>query len=364
MNFRIIAILVQLIIGLLFGPTSLAAPKGDGGSGGITVELLGTPVGATSSRANSVNDAGTMVVGDAYWESTAQYGNGTYAARWTRGSSSGPWQAEDLRPLLPPSIWSTAVHVNDDGTVIARIMGEGDTGWRYFVIVASGVTVDLGSAVAINDLSETNVMIGVRSQPSGDQPLYWSTPYDLPEVLPVLAAGYGGRALWLRGDTIVGTAEDSEASWLVQWTGAPGSRSIERRLKLPPRFQLSGINSQGRIAGTQWQCVSSCGIHPDYRATTWELPYQGLPVNLPNPAGPYSWTGPVMETGVVLGQSVAKNKVDMLPVIWPTPQTVVVLPMVSRASSGMTAGYSGKRITGYVDISRWGPTEAVIWTLP
>jgi len=357
-----ILVVAQLAIGLLVAPFTMAAPKG---GSSITIEALGTPVGAVGSRAAAINAAGTVIVGDAYWNATAEYPNNWYAARWSRSSASGPWQVEDLRPLLPSSRWSWAMQVNNAGTVTVRSEDpSGGSHYRSLVIVA-GVRYDLGLDVVPNSLSESDAMAGVKYDPSGanpDQPLYWASPYVITaELLPVLAPGHGGQAIWFLGGGIRGTADDADGVWLVQWTGGTGSWTIERLRKLPPQFTPSGLNTQGRLAGRQ--CGTPCSpIRPfdpiNYRAVVWDAPYAGLPTYLPNLAGTYSWAGSVMDSGVVVGLTVASNGVDMLPVIWPTPGTVKALPLLLRAKGGGTAGVNRNQITGNVGAA------AVLWTLP
>jgi hypothetical protein len=92
-----------------------------------------------------------------------------------------------------------------------------------------------------------------------------------------------------------------------------------------------------------------------------------VPTYLPNVAGTYSWTGGVMEDGTMPGLTVASNGVDMLPVLWPTPDTIVKLPLLSGGKSGGTAGFNAYRqIAGYVDVPVKGRStyHAVVWTLP
>ncbi len=345
-------------------PAQAAKPGGSGAS--IRIEALGTPNGARSSRANAINAAGTVVVGDVYWEATFTSRNNWYAARWTRPTGSGAWLAEDLRPLLPPSRWSWASLVNDAGTVVVRSEDDRDgSQYRLLVVSSAGSTIDLGLHVVAAALGDDDTLAGFRYDPAGalpDEPLYWHSPYSIAETLPVLAAGYGAEATLFAGGEIRGTATDADGAWLVFWRGGPGQWVIERSLKLPAGFGFSpgGANAQGRLAGTH--CANPCGWvkfnPPQLRAVAWDSPYAAPPTFLPNLAGTYSWAELVMESGVVVGSTVASNGVDMLPVMWPTPSTVKALPLLPRAKSGGTGGVNQTQITGDV------AGNAVVWTLP
>jgi len=190
----------------------------------------------------------------------------------------------------------------------------------------------------------------------------------------MLEPGSGGSARWFDGTDILGTLSDATGKWLVRWSPvAVGSWSVTRVAQLPVSHELSGVSlgsPGGRLAlahcagklsfvGTVYGC--------EWRAEVWDSPYAGMPKYLPTVAGVHSWTGGVMDDGTVLGVSVASNGVDMLPVVWPTPTTLVKLPLLSGGKSGSAGGINAfRQVAGAVDVPVKGRSQnhAVVWTLP
>ena len=363
---------VILLAGALLAlPFATAVAGKTPGGTAIRVEDLGKPAGSVRSAAGAINDAGNVVVGWAYFDATLEYRNNNYAARWTRSSGSGAWQPEDLRPLLPMHKNSYATLVNDAGTVVisAEFL---DSTYHAFVITSVGQTLELGPGETVYDLDESDQMIGSRRDPSQalpDQPLFWASPSGPAVELPVIQSGFGGQARWFQDVTILGTLADDSGGWLVQWSKVDGQWIVTRLQKLPS-FDLTGVGPDGRLAfmhctGPRYfqQTVIGC----DWRAAAWDPPYDGVPTYLPNLAGTYSWTGGVMDDGTVHGLTVASNGIDMLPVLWPAPTTLVKLPLLAGGKSGGTGGFNAYRqIAGYVDVPVKGRStyHAVVWTLP
>lgn len=328
-------------IAVMASPVTLAGKPGGGGSGGdspFRVEDLGQPAGSVSSSAAAVNNAGNIAVGSAYWAATFDYPNNHYAARWTRNASTGAWQAEDLRPLLPPHSWSGGLGVNDAGTVVGRII-EGNN-QRFFVITSAGAVIELGTGEAVAGLRDTDEMVGSRS--SGDPavpatPLYWSSASATPVELPVLQPGEGGAAQWFHGAALLGILSDDTGSRLVRWIRSGAGWSVEAIREIPAKYLVKGVAADGRLA--LMHCAGQLYLMQkpyacDYRAAVWDAPYDGAPSYLPNLAGTYSWTNGVTEDGKVVGVTVTSNGVDMVPVVWPTPATVVRLPLLSGGKTG------------------------------
>jgi hypothetical protein len=77
----------------------------------------------------------------------------------------------------------------------------------------------------------------------------------------------------------------------------------------------------------------------------------------------------VLEDGTVVGVVTASSKTvkNWLPVLWPTPTSVVRLPLLSGGKYGGSAGVNAYRqIAGTVKfVEGWSTIDhAVIWTLP
>lgn len=353
-----------------------AKPGGGGGGGGgsgstIRVEDLGWPVGSLRSAASAINEAGDLVVGWAYWDVTVDYPNRNFAARWTRNAATGAWQAEDLRPLLPRHKTSEGRLVNDAGTVVVRAEIT-DSSELWFVIMSAGSTRELRPGDSVYDLNDADQMVGSGLDPDTGtgSPLYWASPSAAPVALPVIEDGYSGEAKWFQGPDILGTLADGSGTWLVRWSQADGAWHVARVQLMPEKYFLTGVGTSGRLAlmhcaGTRY--FTGLPIGCDWRATFWDPPYLGAPVYLPNVAGTFSWTGTVFDDGTVAGTTVASNGTDMLPVLWPTPTTLVKLPLLSGGKNAGAPGFNSHgQFAGYVDVPVKGLSRfhAVVWTLP
>jgi hypothetical protein len=354
---------------LLAMPLASAVAGKPSGGNSIRVEDLGKPAGSVTSGAGAMNDFGNIVVGAAYWNATLDYPNRNYAARWTR-STSGAWQAEDLRTLIPNTTESGAMQVNNAGTVTVKSLDTADSQYHSLVITSSNAVIDLGANVFPNDLNQADAMIGYRYDPSAQStvPLFWPSPSIAPQVLPILAAGYSGEASWFDGPDIVGTSDDASGRWLVRWSASSGTWQVTPIVKLPvATVAATGINSAGRLA--LWVCDPfPCDLlKNNARAAVWDPPYTRPPTYLPTLAGPKSYSGVVMEDGTVVGRVIASNGVDMLPVIWPAPATITALPLLTGGKAGGAGRVNAYRqITGSVDVPVKGrsTSHAVVWTLP
>jgi len=303
---------------------------------------------------------------------TIDYPNRNFAARWTRNAATGAWQAEDLRPLLPRHKSSEGRLVNDAGTVVVRTEFT-DSSERWFVITSAGPTLELRPGDSVADLSDADQMVGSGRNPNtaaAGSPLYWASPSAAPVALPVIQDGYGGQAQWFQGLDILGTLADDSGNWLVRWSRIDGTWSVVRVQQIPDKHYLTGVGGSGRLAlmhcaATKYAFGSPIGC--DWRAAVWDPPYLGAPTYLPNVAGTYSWTGPVLDDGTVFGVTVASNNVDMLPVLWPTPATLIKLPLLAGGKSGGAPGSNSHgQLAGHVDIPVKGLSKfhAVVWTQP
>jgi hypothetical protein len=349
---------------------SLAVAGGKPPSGSnIRVEDLGKPTGSVMSAAGAINDSGSVAVGSAYWNATYDYPNRNYAARWTR-STGGAWQAEDLRTLIPDTKESGATHVNNAGTVTVQSLRKSDSVYHSYVITSSGSVTDLGANVFPNDLNEADGMVGYRYDPAGGPlvPLYWSSPTNTPQELPVRSAGYRAEAMWFQGFDIIGTADDAAGRWVVRWSRSNDTWTVSSIVKLPTGTAVvSGMNSTGRLAF--WVCDPfPCDLlQKNAKAAVWDAPYTQPPTYLPTLAGPKSYSGEVMEDGTIVGRVIASNGVDMLPVVWPTPTAVTALPLLSGGKAGGIGHVNAfRQIAGSVDVPLKGLSRnhAVVWTLP
>jgi uncharacterized membrane protein len=359
---------VALVTTCLLGPTPAMAGKPSGGGSGIKVEELAKPVGSVEAYAADINDSGTIVVGSAYWDATWVYQNRFYGVRWTRSSPSDPWVAEDLRPLMPMGasgypIDGRAYAVNDAGTILYLSYGSGHS----YVSMGAGALIDLGD-VGVNDLSNNDTLIGSRSGTPGVA-LFWATPTSPPVELPALASGYHAIAMRFQGADVIGRADDASGTWVVRWVNSAGTWSVHRVALMPAKANgPSGMNSAGRI-GLGAYDPSAVQYGWDHRPAVWDPPYTQPPVNLPTLSGTAGSTGAVLEDGTVVGVVTANSKTvkNFLPVIWPTPTSLVRLPLLSGAKYGGTNHTNAYRqIAGAVSfVEGWNTIDhAVVWTLP
>lgn len=352
----------------LLGAAPAMAGKPSSGGNGIKVEELVKPAGSIRAYANAVNDSGTIAVGAAYWDATWTYRNNFYAVRWTRATPADPWVAEDLRPLMPMGgggypIDSRAVGVNDAGTILFMTFSSN----HRYVVTSAGAVIDLGANLAFG-LSNNDTMAGYRPG-SPAVALFWATPTSQPEELPSLASGYDAIASFFQGADLIGTATDASGTWVVRWVNSAGSWSVQRVALLPPRASgPGGMNSAGRISLGLYDPVSA-PYGWDHRPAVWDPPYTQPPIPLPTVSGTAGGAGAVLEDGTVVGVVTASSKTvkNWLPVIWPTPTSLVRLPLLSGGKYGDTHGVNAYRqIAGTVNfVDGWStPEHAVIWTLP
>lgn len=350
-------------------PTLPVMARGSGGGNPIRIEDLGKPSGSLSGTAMAINDSGTVVVGSAYWDATVNSSNGNFATRWIRNSTTGVWRAEDLRPLMPRSTWSWGEQVNLAGTATLRSMDYADGQTYSFVVTMSDSIINLGAMAVPMHLSEAEAMAGIGfsiAGPAPNVPLFWTSTTANPQELPVLEPGFAGQAYFIAGANIIGTADDGAGKWLVRWSGGSGNWTIARIASLPPGAEPTGLNSAGRLS--LWICDPlPCNNGRNAKAAVWDPPYAGRPTYLPTLTGPTSRAFAVAEDGTVVGDVVASNGYDMLPVIWPTPSAVVALPLLAGGKAG-TARHinSYKQLVGHVAVAVKGRREshAVLWTLP
>jgi hypothetical protein len=363
MRITDILAICSLATACLIHPVPAGAGKPSGGGSGIKVEELVKPAGSSDAYAADINDSGTIAVGAAYWNATWDYTNNYYPVRWTRASTSDPWVAEDLRLKFPPNADTRAYLVNDAGTIVLLSF------WSpyHLVMTSTGDVIDIGAAT-VNALSNNDTMVGYRSG-TPDSPLFWASPSSPPEELPPLASGYSAMASLFQGADVIGWAEDVAGRWAVRWVNNAGSWSVQRIALLPPRASgPSGMNSAGRLSLGVYE-PSSVQYGWDHRPAVWDPPYTQPPVILPTLSGTAGSTGEVLEDGTVVGVVTASSKTvkNWLPVIWPTPTSLVRLPLLSGAKYGGTNHVNAYRqIAGaVVFVEGWATVDhAVIWTLP
>lgn len=359
---------IVLVTACLLGSALAVAGKPSGGDNGIKVEELAKPVGSVEAYAEDINDSGTIVVGSAYWNATWVYRNNFYGVRWTRASTADPWVAEDLRPLMPLGrdgrpVDSRAYAVNDAGTILYLSFGSG----HRYVSTTAGDFIDLGN-IGVSDLSNNDTMVGHRPGLPAVA-LFWATPTSPPTELPPLADGYHAVALMFQGADVIGRADDTAGTWIVRWVLSAGTWSVQRVAPMPPGYSgPTGMNFAGRI-GLGAPDPSSAPYGWGSRAAAWDPPYTQPPVNLPTLSGTAGAAGPVLEDGTVVGIVTASSKTvkNWLPVIWPTPTSVVRLPLLPHGKYGETYRVNAYRqIAGSVKfVEGWSTIDhAVIWTLP
>lgn len=353
---------IALTTTYLLGPVPAGAGKPPGGGGsGITIEELTKPVGSVEAYAGDVNDIGTIAVGAAYWDATWDYTNNYHSVRWTRATTADPWVAEDLRLKFPHNVESRAYAVNDAGTILFLSYDSG----HYYVMTSAGALMDLGTD-AVSDLSNDDTMVGVRSP---GVPLFWASPSSEPYELPLLESGYGASASAFQGPDVIGWADDADGRWVVRWVNSAGSWSVRRVALLPPKANgPGGMNSSGRISLGLYE-PSSVQYGWEHRPAVWDPLYTLPPVKLPTVSGTAGSAGPVLEDGTVVGVVTANSKTvkNWLPVIWPTPTSLVKLPLLSGAKYGQTGRVNAYRqVAGRVSVvDGWATIDhAVIWTLP
>lgn len=355
-----------LAVVLVATPCIGMAAKGGGSPGsGIRVEQLPLPVGAAQSMAVDINEQGTAIVGSIDWTSD-QYVGRMFAARWRRSSAGSSWQAEDLRPLLPTGRKSEARLVNDAGTVLVHSEFEDGT-LHWFVITSAGDTVEVAPSDEPRDLNEIDAMVGRRSGGGvrPDQPIYWTSPYDVAVELPVLEDGYGGAATSFLGSDVIGTLSDASGLWLVRWSLTDGQWNVGRIEQIPPGYTVQSMNSGGRIALNICEPYPCNSVSAVSNGAVWDPPYDSTPVYLAKRGGTSSIAGRVLEDGTVLGTLISSS--SWVPVLWTTPATLTEFPTLSHADSTFVAGANEfKQVVGRVRLysARQFQTVGVLWTLP
>lgn len=366
------ALLLMIAVAAATAPSAALAGKGGGTAASpIRVENLGRPAGSIGATAYAINEAGTVVVGAAAWDMVYTYPGASLAARWTRTGSAASWLAEDVRSLLPPSHWSWGLQANDARTATFRVNGHDDGRYYAFALDASDVPFNLGVDVSPSALAADDSMVGVgygAAYGHREVPLYWSSPSASQEALPLDGAD-AGQALFFDGAAIVGTVDDGAVRSLARWSGGPGAWSLVRIVQLPPSSTPTGFNASGRLS--LWLCdPSPCNTSQGQtyaKAAFWDPPYSGRPTYLPTLYGPKSYARAVTEDGTVVGEVVASNGVDMLPVAWITTTQVTPLPLLSGGKSGAAHGANSYRqVVGYVEVTVKGKKtrHAALWTLP
>lgn len=363
MRIRNILVLASLAAVCLTSPAPAQAGKPSGGGGGIKVEELLKPAGSVEAYASDINDNGTVAVGAAYWDATWDHTNDYYAVRWTRSSTTGAWVAENLRERLPQGTDSRAYLVNDAGTIVFLSYR---TAHRY-VLTAAGDVIDLGTC-GVADLSNFDTMVGSGGT-TQSVPLFWASPSSAPAELPPLADGYAAGASQFQGADVVGWADDASGRWMVRWVYGAGDWSVSRIVLLPASASPGSLNSAGRMALSLYAPSGGGQYAWDRAPAAWDPPYTQAPAVLPTSPGAAGNVGAVLEDGTVSGAVTANSKTmtNWLPVIWPTPTTLVQLPLLRGAKYGVTASANAYRqIAGSVSVvDKWGTNEhAVIWTLP
>ena len=357
----VIAVATACLLGPV--PAGAGKPSGGGGGSGIKVEELVKPVGSVDAYAGDINDSGTVAVGSAYWDATWDYRNDYYAVRWTRASTSDPWVAEDLRLMFPPNVDSRAYLVNDAGTIVFLSYNTG----HHYVMTSAGAVTDLATD-AVSALSNNGTMVGYRWVTQG-VPLFWASLSSAPKELPLLDSSFSAGATLFQGADVIGWAEDAAGRWAVRWVNNAGSWSVQRIALLPPQASgPSGMNSAGRLSLGVYD-PSSVQYGWEHRPAVWDPPYTQPPINLPTVSGTAGTTGRVLEDGTVVGVVTANSKTvrHWLPVTWPTPTSLVKLPLLSGAKYGGTNGVNAYRqISGAVSfVEGWATVDhAVIWKLP
>jgi uncharacterized membrane protein len=331
------------------------------------IEVLPALNGLWAQPADITNE-GVIVGRSAFAESPALR---FHAVRWTRATGSAAWQVEDLSGRLPSPEESQANKVNEDGLII----GSMETGGvlRGFVLPQSGPAIDLGPSVFANDLSAGGEMAGESTSASGGSglitPLYWSAPGAAAETLPPLQPEQPARALFFTpaGD-IVGTGSDSAGEWLVRWTRTASGWFIERLQPHVARAPLPRtMNTAGRAIGNGCPSPASCDPLYDTRPFVWTAltePALALPT-LTNRASSYVLG--IADTGLMTGFGNLRGSTTARPVAWPSPASILELPLLPKGSSGMAGGVNNLgQIVGTVTVSEKSSSRvsAVVWTLP
>lgn len=353
-----------LVMAALAMPSVGMAAKAGGSTGsGIRIEQLVMPSGAAQAMATAINEQGTAIAGSIDWKGDQYW---YFAARWRRASAESPWQAEDLRPLLPTAKNSAAFLVNDAGTVVVQSEFTDGTS-HVFVITSAGETIEVAPNDQPSDLSALDAMVGLRSGEGvrPDRPVYWTSPYDSAVELPVLEDGYGGAASWFQGPDVIGTLGDASGRWLVRWTRVNGQWIVTRIVQVPPAYTVTSMNSGGRLT------LNICDPYPcgpggaNSNGAVWDPPYVSSPLYLAKRGGTSSGAGRVLEDGRVIGALMTSS--SWVPVLWPTLNTFTELPTLSHADSTFfNDANEFKQLVGHVRLysARQFQHVAVLWTLP
>lgn len=300
----------------------------------------------------AINDGEVIVGRSAYTESPKVL---FHAVRWTRTSASADWQIEDLHPALPASEMSQANAVNESGVVVGY-METGGVG-RGFVLTAAGDAIDLGPGVFAGALNDAGEMAGNAAAGYDGRdisvPLYWAAPGSDPSALPPLAAGASAEARFFAGSgAIIGVATDESGDWLVRWQRSGEGWTVQRLQPHTPRGPHPlAQNVLGMAVGNGCSPPPSCDPLADLRAWYWAS-FEEPALQLPTLANLRTFIGGIADDGLMVGTSHVKGLTSYRPVMWPSPTSIVELPLPPKGSSGSAAGVNG-RLGASAGFSSW-----------
>jgi len=315
-----------------------------------------------------ITDAGVIVGRNAF---TVTPGLLFHAVRWTRPMGSTEWQVEDLNGRLPSPEMSQANKANEDGLIIGYMEIAGVS--RGFVLSTSGPAIDLGPAVYASDLSPFGEITGMRYPvPGGSDvtvPLYWAAPGAGAESLPPLQDGQSAEAhFFTSGGAIVGVGSDAAGQWMVLWTRGAAGWSVERLQPYVPKGPLPHAgNAAGQAIGNGCPSPASCDIYVDRRPFYW-TDLTSPPIALPTLDSHFpTYVQGLADTGLMAGYGNVKGATASKPVAWPTPSSIIELPLLPKGSGGTAGGVNNLgQIVGTVTVTdkRSSQQSAVVWTLP
>jgi uncharacterized membrane protein len=336
------------------GAQNVGAQKGKPGAGApafATVSTLPSFGGGGNSVAWAVDEAGTVIVGQAY-----DRDGFLHAVKWTL--QNGSWVMTDL-PWPPGAVSATAAGVDNQGVAAGNGFYSGSGQLPVLWPATGGPTIlgcpsDLGSKKVYGISAVGQVVVGTSGGAAA-----WR-PGSCQEHLPHLVEGGSSGAFAVNGDgTIVGgvsalTGPDGPIGMPVRWRNVGGLWSIEQLDS--QSGSVRGANGAGDLAGYVYV---PCGSDNDcQRAVIWFA--IGGSHQLDTLGGDASAASDVNGSGEVVGISMLPRG-DFTAFFW--SQSVGMVPLPTKGRSAQPYALSDVRPDGTRLVVGVSNSQPIVWVV-
>jgi uncharacterized membrane protein len=334
---------------------------------GPAITITALPSLSAASRANGINDAGTIV------GSSVDAAGVTNAVKW--GLAAGAWAVTQL----PGGNNARATAINSGGDIV------GVTADRAVIWPAAGGSIVLGCsedagpdvAQAINS---AGMVAGYRNDASPPRAVVWrsgtctdGTVNLKREDLPPLADGQATEARGIDdAGNVSGHAYDAAGDeWAVRWTFQNGAWAIQT-LDAGKYAAAWAVNAAGDIAGSGCSGTASppCQNHAMFWAVT------GGKTDIGTLGGQTSAAFALSSAGELVGWSTTARQPSTRAFIWSASTGMRALAPLKRDDRSEAYGInsptvcavpecppSTRQVVGFSS-DRTGTQHAVVWTVP